>query len=224
MTLIWSIGTATVVATGTAAAVEAAGASTGTIVGASLGAGVGAITNKYGQLWTMAGYKGFGMYPCCGGDLNSDGCLTYYDCCDGAVNSRGCAKLAKNKQKYYCCNKNSDSIGCKSSYSCCGKGRKSDGCIRKCNACNQSVTAAASSCGFEMKCCGIKGSINTKDDSKNGCKGQCQQCKTEWGKQLLPDNSYWNVGETPADPQGCSFDFRHDMKKISQWLIIVQSW
>ena len=165
-----------------------------------------------GEACTWAGYKGFGMYPCCGGDLMSDGCLTYYDCCERELNSLGCESLPQDKRTYYCCNKSCDSIGCKSSYSCCGKGSKTAGCIRKCTTCNQSVTAAE--CGYEMKCCGIKGFINTKDDSRDGCRNQCQQCKKEWGKPLLPTDSYWNVDERPNNAQGCSSDFQHDMRKI----------
>ena len=33
------------------------------------------------------------MYPCCGGDLNSQGCKKYYDCCNQETGGKGCKEL-----------------------------------------------------------------------------------------------------------------------------------
>ena len=103
-----------------------------TVAGAVVGGGVvsggvaglaGAASTKFGELCTWAGYKGFGLYPCCGGDLNAQGCVEYYNCCEGELFSRGCEDLPEDERTYPCCGGKSNSKGCESSYECCGKSK-----------------------------------------------------------------------------------------------------
>ena len=193
-----------------------AGIGTGVLSGGVTGV-AGAATTKFGEMCTWMGYKGFGLYPCCGGDLNAQGCFKYYNCCERELSSRGCEDLAENKRTYRCCKGNSHSTGCTSSYSCCGKSKNNAGCVTQCNVCNKSINITEIDCGYKMKCCGITGFINDKDDNKDGCKQRCEQCKCEWGKPLLPNDLYWKQKklERPNNRQGCSGDFEHDMKILN---------
>ena len=69
-------------------------------------------------------------------------------------------------------------------------------------------------CGFEMKCCGIKGHVKNRNDLKDGCKLKCKQCSKQWGKSILPSDEYWDENQPPTRAQGCSSDAKHDMQRI----------
>ena len=177
----------------------------------------GLATNVIGKGLTYAGYDGCGSYPCCGGNLNSEGCFEYYSCCNQAVGrTRGCCARNRRDQYYPCCNDGAGSSGCEERYSCCHGAIGSEGCVEKCNKCKQGITDNTQKCGFEMKCCGFRGSVADRDDARDGCKTRCKQCHKIWGKPLSPNDEYWSRhGHTePNREQGCIYDVKHVMKRI----------
>lgn len=177
------------------------------------------ITSAVGRNLTKLRYTTCGKYPCCGRDLNSQGCFAYYKCCKQDIhsNSDGCYEIPINERKYKCCNSDINDKGCQLKYKCCGKQDTSEGCISVCDICNKDINIIEFNCGFEMQCCELKGLIRDKNDEKDGCRLKCQQCNKPWGIPIKWNAEYWihekGIKFVHQD-QGCNRESKHDMHKI----------
>ena len=104
-----------------------------------LAAIIGRKTGIFESALTRMGYKTCGRYPCCGGDVNSDGCFSYWTCCGRSISFGipilsnyndqntatihprlidGCSKIPLRGQRYICCKRGIKSQGCAKKHGC----------------------------------------------------------------------------------------------------------